>query len=199
AFTLAVSVVTGVLFGLAPALQFSNPDVLESLKDSRSPAARSRRVLRAALVAGEFALAVVLLAGAALLVRSFWRLQQVDPGFDGRQVMTARVWLPRPNDSARGKYLSHPPRLALFNEILRRVGELPGVESAGIVSNLPLDGQRGGIPITVDGRDSQVSGQLPTVQNNFASVDYFKTMRIPIVAGRGFAPSDDSRAERVAI
>ena len=97
AFTFGASVATGILFGLAPALQFSNPDVLGALKDARSPAAGSRRDLRAVLVVAEFALAMVLLVGAALLVRSFWRLQSVDAGFDGRNVLT-RFWLPRPND-----------------------------------------------------------------------------------------------------
>ena len=110
AFTLGASIATGILFGLAPAVQFSNPDVLTALKDGRSPAARSRRALRSALVISEFALAMVLLVGAALLVRSFWRLQDVDAGFDGRNVLTARVWLPQPNDPKTGKYFTFPAR-----------------------------------------------------------------------------------------
>ncbi len=199
AFTFVASLATGALFGLAPALQFSNPDVLGTLKDGRSAAGRSRRALRSSLVVLEFALATVLLVGASLLVRSFWALQRVDPGIDGRNVLTARVWLPRPNDSSRGRYLAHPPRLALFDEILRRTRALPGVESAAIVQNLPLDGQRGAIPVTIDGRDSQASSQIPSVQATFASPEYFSLMRIPVRSGRAFGPEDTAQGAAVVV
>ena len=197
AFSFAAAVVTGVLFGLAPAIQFSSPNVLNTLKDGQSRGSSSRRGIRPLLVAAEFALAMVLLVGAALLVRSFWRLQQVEPGFDSQNVLTARVWLPRPNDPARGKYLSHPPRLALFDEVLRRVRELPGVDKAAIVMNLPLDGQRGFAPLTIDGRDP--ADTVPTVQPNFASHDYFDVMRIPVVSGRAFNAEDTTRGAPVAL
>ena len=199
AFTFAASLVTGALFGLAPALQFSNPDVLGALKDGRSAAGRSRRMLRSSLVVLEFALAMVLLVGASLLVRSFWALQHVDAGFDGHSVLSARVWLPRPNDSTRGKYLSHPPRVALFDDIIRRARELPGVESAAIVQNLPLDGQRGGFSITIDGRDSHATGQMPSVQTNFASPEYFPLMRIPVLEGRALGPEDAAQGTPVIV
>jgi putative ABC transport system permease protein len=190
AFTFAVSLGTGVLFGLAPALQFSNPDVLSALKDGRSPAVRSRRVLRASLVVAEFALAMVLLVGAALLVRSFWRVQHVETGFDGHHVLTARLWLPQPNNPSAGKYFDHAPRLALFTEVMRRVRALPGVASVGMVQSLPLDGLRGGTTITVDGRDLDPSA-IPTVQVNLASADYFHVMGIRLMSGRVFSESDD--------
>ena len=190
AFTFGASLATGVLFGLAPALQFSNPDVLSALKDGRSPVARSRRALRAAIVVAEFSLAMVLLVGAALLVRSFWRLQHVDAGFDGRSVLTARVWLPQPNDPATGKYAKHTARLVFFDDVLRRIRALPGVEAAAAVQNLPLDGLRGGTTITIDGRDSEVSGQIPTVQVNFISPEYLDLMRIPLLRGRAFGSGD---------
>ena len=199
AFTFAASLATGALFGLAPALQFSNPDVLGALKDGRSAAGRSRRMLRGSLVVLEFALAMVLLVGASLLVRSFWALQHVDAGFDGHNVLSARVWLPRPNDSKRGKYLSHPPRVALFDDIIRRARELPGVESAAIVQNLPLDGQRGGFSITIDGRDSHATGQMPSVQTNFASPEYFPLMRIPVLEGRALGPEDAAQGTPVIV
>jgi putative ABC transport system permease protein len=199
AFTFGASLATGVLFGLAPALQFSNPDVLSALKDGRSPAARSRRVLRASLVVAECALATVLLVGAALLLRSFWRVQHVDPGFDGRNVLTARLWLPQPNDPKTGKYFAHPARLALFNEVLRRVRALPGVESAAAVQSLPLDGLRSATTITVDGRDSEVSGQIPTVQVNLASADYFQVMGVRLLRGRTFTEADDPKGARILI
>ena len=196
AFSFAAAVLTGVLFGLAPAIQFSSPNVLNTLKDGQSRGSSSRRGIRPLLVAAEFALAMVLLVGAALLVRSFWRLQQVEPGFESQNVLTARVWLPRPNDPARGKYLSHPPRLALFDEVLRRVRELPGVDKAAIVMNLPLDGQRGFAPLTIDGRDP--ADTVPTAQPNFASHDYFDVMRIPVVSGRAFNAEDTTRGAPVA-
>ena len=197
-FTFAVSVVTGIVFGLAPALQFSNPNVLDSLKDARSPAVRSRRALRAALVAGEFALALVLLVGAALLVRSFWRLQQVDrvrrPQRDDRANLAAA-----PNDAARG--YTCPIRRASRSSAdpaprpraaERRVCGHRLEPAARRPARRHADHRR-------RGRDSQVSGQLPTVQGNFASAEYFRAMRIPILAGRGFAASDGARGARVAI
>jgi putative ABC transport system permease protein len=198
AFTFGVSLATGVLFGLAPALQFSNPDLLSTLKDGRSPAARSRRVLRASLVVGEFALAMVLLVGAGLLLRSFWRVQHVSTGFDGRNVLTARLWLPQPNNPAAGKYYEHPPRLALFTDILRRVRSLPGVEAAAMVQSLPLDGLRGGTTITVDGRPADTE-QIPTVQINLASADYFALMGIRLLRGRAFTDADGPQGNPIVI
>jgi putative ABC transport system permease protein len=141
----------------------------------------------------------VLVVAALLLVRSFRAVQHVDPGFASGGVLTARVWLPRPNDPARGKYLSHPPRLALFEEILRRVRQQPGVELAAIVQNLPLDGQRGAATITIDGQPSDASGAIPSVQANFASQDFFTVMRIPVRAGRLFGAEDGPAAAPVVV
>jgi predicted permease len=199
AFTFGVSILTGIIFGLVPAVQFSNPDVVGSLKDARSSAARSRRAARGALVVCEFALAMVLLVGAALLVRSFWRLQQVDPGVNGRGVLTARLWLPQPNDPKSGRYYAHAARVALFDDILRRVRALPSVQSAAIVQSLPLDNNRGLTSITIEGREVTTAGALPRVRFNFASPDYFDVMRIPILQGRRFEASDDSRSQPVVI
>jgi len=199
AFTALASIGTGILFGLAPALQFSRAGI-ESLKDGRTAASRARQGLRSALVIAEFALATVLVVGAVLLVRSFRAVQQVDPGFDSRGVLTARVWLPRPNDAARGKYLSHPTRLALFEDVLSRLRREPGVELAAVVANLPLDGpQFSGAAVTVDGRPADASGVIPTVQPTFASSDFFATLRIPLVEGRVFGAEDGARAAPVAI
>ena len=198
AFTFGVSIATGMLFGLAPALQCSNPDLLSTLKDGRSPAARSRRVLRASLVVGEFALAMVLLVGAGLLLRSFWRVQDVSTGFDGHNVLTARLWLPQPNNPAAGRYYEHPRRLALFTDILQRVRTLPGVEGAAMVQSLPLDGLRGGTTITVDGRAADPE-QTPTVQVNLASADYFALMGIRLLRGRAFTGTDDPQGNPIVI
>ena len=198
-FTFVAALATGVIFGLVPALQFSNPDVLSALKDGRSPAARSRRAVRSSLVVAEFALAMVLLVGAMLLLRSFWRIQHVETGFDGRNVLTARLWLPQPNDPKSGKYFQHPARLALFNEVLRRIRTLPGVESAAAAQSLPLDGLRGGTMITVDGQDPAVTVELPAVQVNLASADYFRLMGIRLLRGRTFSEADEPKGAPVLI
>lgn len=198
-FTFTAALATGVVFGLVPALQFSNPDVLSALKDGRSPAARSRRAVRSSLVVAEFALAMVLLVGAMLLLRSFWRVQRVDTGFDGRNVLTARLWLPQPNDPKSGKYYEHPARLAFFTEVLRRIRILPGVDSAAAAQSLPLDGLRGGTTITVDGQDPEVTVDLPAVQVNLASADYFQLMGIRLLRGRTFSEADEPKGAPVLI
>jgi putative ABC transport system permease protein len=200
AFTFAIAVATGILFGLAPALQFSNPDVLASLKDGRSPASNARRRLRAVLVACEFALAVVLLVGATLLVRSFWRLQQVNTGVDADRVLTARLWLPQPNDPSLGKYAKHEARLALFENIMQRLHGLPGVTGVAAVQSLPLDGGRGGTTITIDGRETpDAASQFPAVAVNLASQEYFELMGIPISGGRGFKAEDSATSTPVIV
>jgi putative ABC transport system permease protein len=150
-------------------------------------------------VVGEFALAMVLLVGAALLLRSFWRVQHVDTGIDAPDVLTARLWLPQPNNPLAGRYYEHLPRLALFTDVLRRVRALPGVESAAMVQSLPLDPQRGGATITVDGRLADPAEQMPTVQVNLASADYFGLMGIRLLRGRTFVENDDPKGEPILI
>jgi putative ABC transport system permease protein len=125
-------------------------------------------------------------------VRSFWRVQHVETGFEGHHVLTARLWLPQPNNPSAGKYFDHAPRLALFTEVMRRVRALPGVESVGMVQSLPLDGLRGGTTITVDGRDLDPTA-IPTVQVNLASADYFQVMGIRLLRGRAFSEADDRK------
>ncbi|MCA1650184.1 MAG: FtsX-like permease family protein [Acidobacteria bacterium] len=198
-FTLACAVGTGLLFGLAPALQFSNPDLLAAVKDARSVAGQSRRGVRAALVICEFALATVLLVGAVLLLRSFVRLHQVDPGFDGRGVLAAHMWLAQPNNPATGRYFTHEARLTLFEGILARLHELPGVTSSAIVQRLPLESFRGAATVTIDGRIGDATEQLPTVQTNIVSAEYFETMRIPVLKGSVFTRAHDARGAPVVV
>jgi putative ABC transport system permease protein len=198
AFTFGAAILVGIVFGLVPAAQFSNPDVLQGLKDTRSSASMSRRRFRSALVVGEFALAMVLLVGAGLLVRSFWYLQQVDTGVIGRGVLTARVWLPQPNNPATGRYFTHEARLARFEDILQRMRVLPGVESAAAALSLPLDGGRGLTTITIDGRE-QSDSTATAVQTTLASRDYFTTLGIPILRGRVFQDEDGPHSQRVIV
>jgi predicted permease len=187
-FCAGVAMATGILFGLVPAWQFSKPDILGALKDARSAAPPARDSVRSTLVVAECALAMVLLVGAALLVRSFWRLLEVNPGIDGNGVLTARLWLPQPNDPPSGRYFTHQARLVFFEEVLRRLRELPGVESAAIAQNLPLDGQRGFAALTVDG--TVLDTDIPTIQLNVVSSEYFSLMGIPVLAGRVFDATD---------
>jgi putative ABC transport system permease protein len=200
-FAAGLTFVAGLLFGLVPALQFSQPNILGALKDAPAAASPAKQRLRSALVVAECALAMLLLMGAALLVRSFWQLMKVEPGLDANSVLTARLWLPQPNEPSAGPYFKHQARLPVFEEILRRLRELPGVESAAMVQALPLDGRRGFSTITVEGSasDATATSDIPTVQGNVVSSEYFSVMRIPIREGRAFDASDASSGFTVII
>ena len=199
AFTAAVTLGTSLLFGLLPALQMTRTDVQEGLREGGRSSAGGRRGVRAALVIVEFALALVLLVGAGLLLRSFWRLQHVEIGFDPRNVLTARVWLPQPNDPATGKYFKHPARIALYEDVLRGARALPGVRAAAAATVLPLDGSRTNAAVTVEGRETDVPSSVSTVQVNVASTGYLELMGIRLVRGRTFAGQDDEHAARVVV
>jgi putative ABC transport system permease protein len=199
-FTLVVSLLTGVVFGLAPAIQASNPDLQETLKDAArsTTAGAQRNRMRGLLVISEFALALMLLIAATLLIRSFWRLQTVDPGFNGQQVLTARLWLPTPNQPETGPYFKHERRAQLFQQVLQRVASLPGVESVGGVSQLPLDGQTPSSTFSIEGRNS-ATDDLYSSQVILASSGYFSTLGIPLLKGRLFTDQDDQNAQRVVV
>src|SRR6185437_4632662 len=158
AFTAAIALATAIIFGTIPALQFSRTDVHDAMKEGSRGSSMGRGWLRSTFVVIEFALALVLLVGATLLVRSFWRLQHVDLGFDPHNVLTARLWLPQPNDPAAGKYSNrttgHQARVMLFDEILRRARGLPGVTAAASVGYLPLDGTRNTTTFTAEGHEN---------------------------------------------
>ncbi|HKP87819.1 MAG TPA: ABC transporter permease, partial [Blastocatellia bacterium] len=193
-FTFAVSLLTGVIFGLAPALQASRTDMNESLKEGGKGtpgAARSR--VRSLLVVSEVALALVLLIGAGLLINSFVRLRNVDAGFNADNLLTMKVVLPRT------KYSDGIKRTAFYNELLQRVESLPGVQSAGIITNLPLTfkGNSGGVAI--EGRPEPPPDEVPIVITRTVSPDYFRTMNTPVLKGRQFSPQDTPDATRVVI
>jgi putative ABC transport system permease protein len=200
-FATGLTFIAGLLFGLVPAIQFSQPNILGALKDAPAAASPAKQRMRSALVVAECALAMLLLVGAALLVRSFWQLMKVEPGIDPNGVLTARLWLPQPNEPSAGPYFKHQARLPVFEEILRRLRELPGVESAAVVQGLPLDGRRGFATITVEGSaaDATATRDIPTVQSNVVSNEYFSVMRIPIRDGRAFDASDASSGFTVII
>src|SRR5262249_14131232 len=146
-FTLLVSLLTGLIFGLAPALQFSRPDVNEALKEGGKGGGSSSRLGRArnALIVVEVAMALVLLVGAGLLIRSFRRLQEVDPGFDPRNLLTMRLFLPE------SKYPEPGQRQAFLEQVLRRIEALPGVQAAGTSTWIPTLGG-GDTYFTIEGK-----------------------------------------------
>jgi len=194
AFTLLMSVFTGVLFGLAPALRTMNLNLIESLKEGvRSGAEGGRNRTRSVLVALESAFAVVLLIGAGLLVRSLIELQNVTPGFDPQNVLTMRVDLPR------GKYSTPEKNGSFFTEIERRIGSLAGVEDVGLISELPLSGQRNDILFAVEGRPPVSSDQLFGADYRRVNQNYFNAMRIPLLRGRNFTEQEVRESAKVVI
>jgi putative ABC transport system permease protein len=184
-FTFIVSLLTGVIFGLAPALQASRPDMNETLKEGgKGTAGVARSRARNLLVVFEVVMALVLLICAGLLINSFLRLRSVDPGFNAANLLTMKVILPR------SKYPDAPRRTAFYNEMIQRVESLPGVQSAGVITNLPLTfkGNNGGI--TIEGRPEPPPDEIPIVITRTVSADYFRTMNIPVLKGRPFSPQD---------
>jgi putative ABC transport system permease protein len=197
-YTAGISALVGVLFGLAPMLQLARADLNSSLKAGGAGGGdRSRRLLRSSLVVLEIALALVLLAGARLMVTSFLRLRQVDPGFQPAGVLAADVNLTyhEGEGSARGRFSQ------LVQAALARVGQLPGVESASADSNLPLAGQDvwDRQAVTLFGQSPEAQKQNPTVNFQSVSPDYFKTLGIGLVRGRVFSPQDVVGQPRVAL
>ena len=188
AFTLLVAVGTGVLFGLAPALHLSVGNLGLTLREagSRTTAVGSRRRMRSALVIGEMALAVTLVIGAGLLIKSFWNLMSVDAGFDRSHLTTFRLALPPRvyRDSVR--------RVQFFDNVTRRLVSVPGVRSAAAMSGLPPQRFINANDTNIEGYEPKPGEQkTPNIDYyQYATSSYFTTMRIPIVAGRGFGPQD---------
>jgi putative ABC transport system permease protein len=196
AFTLTVTLLAGILFGLFPALQTSRLNLNEMLKDTgrRGSDSGGRNRAGSLLIVSEIALSFVLLAGAGLLIKSFINLREIDPGFNASNVLVMRLGL------TPGKYERGEPRAQIYKQLIERVKATPGVQSAGAILSLPLSGDafnvwRGVIP---EGRplslDEQKNGQhLPVTP------DYFQTLQIPIKAGRTFTDQDDLKSTKVAI
>ncbi|HEX8161829.1 MAG TPA: ABC transporter permease [Pyrinomonadaceae bacterium] len=195
AFTLSISVLTGVVFGLAPALQSARVDLNDVLKEGGrgASAGASRSRLRAALVVAEVALSLVLLVGAGLLLKSFSKLTNVDPGFDPQNVTATGVTL------AKQKYETDERRLAAFSEILARAEGVPGVESAALIYPLPLGGTTTGNTFVIEGRPEPAPGDKSAANYRAISPDYFRVMRTRLVRGRAFDARDRAGAPQVVI
>jgi putative ABC transport system permease protein len=195
AFTLGLAVLSGIVTGLAPSLAFSAERLEEVLRHATSRASESRQQhrLRSALVVAEIGVAMVLLAGAGLLTRSFLRLATVGLGFDPHGVLTVRIPLPE------RKYAKAAARVAFFAQMLEQARTIPGVQDAAFGSGLPLIGSREGIGTVVDGRPLPPIGGAPTISTTTVSPDYFQTLRIPLLRGRMFTGADRSGAPLVLI
>lgn len=201
-FAFLVSILTGVLFGLVPALQAASPNQISRFREGSRGSGSSKCQMRVSsvLVASEVALSLVLLVGAGLFLRSFWQLLEVRPGFDPHHVITARIWLSVPNDPNQNPYLTVPKRAAFMREVLRRVSALPGVEEASIGGggSLPLVRSRNQFPFTIEGRPAE-SERSPVAEFASVSPEHFGALEIPILLGRNFTDSDDHKGLPVAL
>ncbi len=194
AFTAVISLLAGLLFGAMPALRaMPSPGVVLKEGGGRSTVGRARHRARNVLVAAQIALALILLVGSGLMVRSFRALQSVDPGFDAESVLTLRLSLPDAH------YPQADDRARFYEQTLERIRALPGVEAAGAITRLPLGGGSSNsahafedFPLEPD----QVPRIIPTRR---ASPGYFETLRVPLLAGRVFEPADHQRQNRVAL
>ncbi|MCX6631234.1 MAG: ADOP family duplicated permease, partial [Candidatus Solibacter sp.] len=201
AFTAAISLSTGALCGIVPALQIARSALLPHLQEGGKGAGTGSRKVgaRAVLVTCEIAFSMTLLLGAGLLLKSFWNVIHVDPGFNPRQVMVANLWLPAPNDPRLAPYPTQAQRTAFVREVLRRVRLLPGVESAAVGGgqSIPLVGFNRAV-FRVEGSDARGS-ELPSAQATATSPDFFHVLGTRLVAGRWFLESDDGQDRVVVI
>ncbi|MBA2339771.1 MAG: ABC transporter permease, partial [Pyrinomonadaceae bacterium] len=194
-FTLAVSLLTGIIFGLVPALQASKPDLQASLKEgSRSATEGGRRNrLRSLLVVSEIALTLVLLIGAALMMKSFMRLQKVAPGFDPKNVLTLQLWVQGPQyERDEGRVRS------FYSGVVERIKALPGVQAVGAVSMLPLDGGSSSTSFVAENHPVP-QGEEESAGHTVATPNFLSAIGIPLLRGRDFAETDDENAPPVVI
>lgn len=195
AFTLAVAVLTGILFGLVPALTASRVDLQQSLREGGRSATGGMRQLRLRnlLVVGEIALASVLLIAAGLMLHSFVNLLRADPGFQPRKVLTASLALPVEH------YRGDAPRLRFYDQLIRKLEALPGVQAAAVATDLPWTGYDGNADgFTVEGRPAGYNSQT-TARYHVASPDYFRALGIPLLRGRFLTSRDNSGAPAVIL
>jgi predicted permease len=201
-FAFLISILTGLLFGLAPALQAANPDQVENLKEGGRGSGAGRRHTRLSrvLVVSEVALSVVLLAGAGLLLRSFWRVLEVRPGFNPDHLTTVQIWIPISNNPATDPYSIEEKRADFLLEVFRRVSVLPGVEQASISGNdtLPMNSGRNYSPFSIQGRAAE-SERGPIADIAVVDARYFRTMEVPLITGRNFTDLDSYKAQPVAV
>jgi putative ABC transport system permease protein len=194
-FLLAITVLTGVIFGIAPAWRASRTDVNESLKEGgrSGTAGVGRSRYRQALVVSEFALGLVLVVASALMILSFYRLLQVNPGFRVNRILTAEVSLPNT------KYPKDAQITAFYRDALARIHSLPGVQAAGAIMPLPLTGNGWQTSVYIEGRPVPKPGQAPESDYHSVTPGYFSAMGPRLLRGRLFTAADDANSPRVAL
>src|SRR5216117_581130 len=193
--TLAIAVGTGIVFGLVPALASARPELTEALKEGGRTSSQGtrRNRLRNGLVIAEVALALVLLSGAGLLIKSFARLQNVNPGFNPRDALTFEISLPKmqyPDDSSIVRF---------NNEAQRRIAALPGIQAAGFSTILPLAGTNSDSSFAIEGRPLDKNNPSPDEERREVSPDYFRALGTPLIRGRLFTDADNADAPLVII
>jgi predicted permease len=207
AFALLISILTGLLFGIAPALQSAKDALFSGIREGGRGSGYSTKTgrLRDVLIVSELAFAVILMVGAGLLVRTLRDLLRENPGFNPTQVVTANTWLGVANDPKADPYLNIPGRAAFDREVLRRVKEIPGVNLAAITSSIPITNSNpnsvGGLPIealAIEDRPVESSHDLRAERIRI-SPDYFKVMQATLVRGRSFTEDDEDGKQPVAI
>jgi putative ABC transport system permease protein len=202
-FAFFVSILTGVIFGLVPAWQTVRPNQAGNLREGSRGSGSSKHQIRISrlLVASEIALSLVLLIGAGLLLRSFRNLLEVRPGFEPHRLLTAKIWLPFPNDPAEDAYRVTEKRAALYQEVLRRVSGLAGVEQAavGSAASLPMNSTSRNQSIFIIENRATESERVPVAEVASVSSSYFDVLKIPLKRGRVFTELDNSKGQRVAV
>jgi putative ABC transport system permease protein len=193
-FTFVLSILTGLVFGLLPALQVSRINLQDALKEGgRMGIGARRRRLRAGLVILELGLAMVLLVGSGLLIRSFFLMLHVHPGFNPENVLTTVLWLPE------SKYTEDEEIASVYDRVLEQVRSIPGVRSASAVLGVPLGGASARFGFSIEGRPDPAPGQELRAGFQPVSPDYFRTMEIPLRAGRDIQDRDHADASPVAV
>jgi predicted permease len=194
-FTVALAVVTGLVFGVVPALSVLRGNTSTLLKDdsTRGSASRATALMRGSLVIVETALALMLLIGAGLLIKSFARLQDVDPGFSTEHVLTTQISLPA------SRYADGPARRLFWERLLEKAAAIPGVTSAGLTSNVPFNGNVSSGSYSIVGYTPGPSEPAPHGRQEVVGGDYFKAMQIPVLQGRGFSESDAGESAPVVV
>jgi putative ABC transport system permease protein len=195
AFTLVLAVVTGLMFGILPALAASRGDTNALLKDdsTRGSAGRGTSFTRSSLIVAETALALMLLVGAGLLIKSFAALQHVDPGFSAESVLTAQIALPA------SRYPDPPARRAFWQRLIDSARAMPGVTQAGLTTNVPFNGNVGSGSYAIVGYTPAAGEPQPHARQEIVGGDYFKAMQIPLIEGRLFADSDSGQSAPVVV
>jgi len=193
-FTILISLLTGLIFGLAPAIQSSSFSPNETLKEGgHNPVAGRGNRIRGGLIVAEVAISLVLLIGAGLLINSFLRLRNVDPGFRSDNLLTMRVFLPQ------AKYGQPAQRAAFYTDINRRLESVPGVKSSAVTTNLPLYFQGNSTNISIEGRPDPPPNQEPIITTRVISPKYFETMGIPLLSGRQLTDQDTDDSPNVTV